>query len=200
MMTVSIETHVGQSVVNYLPDFVRLSEVCLAGWPFFVKKAEGKAQKLTETLRPLWDELHAVIVKDGTEIVGGTYGHPVPAYYGQIAENLAKFHDISRIYWIAQTTILPDYQGRGISHQIYNARDPWIIASGKYDAIAHVLIARPDDHPLRPADHVPYDVMWGKRGYRHLVGFDVKSVFADSLDHPKKPTEKTMQIWLKDLK
>ena len=190
-----VETIVGEEVLEYIHAFVHMSDVCLSGWPFFIKKEAGKAEKMIESLRSVASDLHAVVVKDGDTIIGGTYGHPIFPY-GPVANNIATLHDLSRVYWIAQTTILPEYQGKGISHMIYNARDPWVIASGKYDAIAHVLVIRGD----RPASHVPYDVMWGKRGYRHLEGMDLKFKYADALDNPKKPTEKTTQIWLKELR
>lgn len=198
---IKVETFTGKAALSFAPDFARLSSICLAGWPFFVKpKTDQDIQNFIESLRPHLNSLHAVIVKDEDKVVGLTYGHAMHPLMGPLATNAAKFHKLERIYWIAQTTILPEYQGRGISHDIYKARDTWIIGSGLYDAIAHTIIVRPDDHPLKPKDHVPYGDMWGKRGYKYMEGMDVKSVFSDSLDKPKKPTEKTMQLWMRDLK
>lgn len=198
---ITIETHVNDKALEFIPEFTRLSEVCLAGWPFFVKKKTPEQfEKTVDAIKHRLDSLHAVVVKDGDKLVGGTYGHTIFPRMGDISKNIGKFHDLNRVYWIAGTMLLPEYQGQGISHKIYNTRDPWIIASGKYDAIAHFIIKRPDNHPLKPKDHVPYGKMWEKRGYRYLEGMDVKLSYEDALDQPGHPGEKIMELWLKDLK
>ncbi len=195
---IRVETFVGRDAVKLASDFDRLSAECLSGWPFFVKKTKGKGSR--DFFLSISDTLHAVVIRDGDLIVGGTYGHVAGWNVGVSSHQLAKIIDPLKVYWIALTAILPEYQGQGISHKIYNARDPWIAKSRNYEAIAHVLVKHPDDHPHRPKSHAPLEKMWNSRGYYHIKELDYEAATIDAFDEPGKPTNKTMQIWMKDLR
>ena len=54
---------------------------------------------------------------------------------------------------------------------------------------------RPADHPLRPADYVPLDDFWGKRGYRRRA--DLRTTLAWQDIGEAGETGKPMSFWLK---
>lgn len=194
---VTIETLTGHDALKHIPDFIRLGDLCLSGWPFFSKrKTDEEVERVVTWIGGKTNSLHMVAVKDGDKLIGGTYGYSMASLTDKIADRLKTRWPLERIYWIAKTVLLPEYQGQKLSHAIYNTRDPWIIKTGGYDAIAHMIVHRDDV----PPGHVPYDDIWNKRGYYYLEGLDVKLTYEDGTDVPGRPTEKTIKLWARDLK
>lgn len=62
---------------------------------------------------------------------------------------------------------------------------------------AFCAVERPDDHPLRPADHVPLDGMWRALGYTHHPDVRMTYTWKDLDEAVASP--KTLSFWFKRL-
>lgn len=199
MMT--FEVHAGASAVDLAPDMARLHVACLSGWPYFTNPDVAyHARAFRNLLTTAGDTALVVTAKDGSAIVGTTAGArmlPDGQFFAAIMK--AKGLSIRRTYWITQMTILPEYRGSGASNSLSYMREDYARGTGLYQRIAFSAIVRPDDHPLKPAGYVPYDEMWNKRGYFRVPDADVQVRYADTADAPGVATEKTLQLWIKEL-
>ena len=198
MLTFSI--HTGADAVALAPHLARLHVECLSGWPHFAVKTIDYTAKYRASLTASAETNLVVLARDGDAVVGATAGMKLPKDLTEVVAALdARGMSADRAYWITQMTILGTYRGTGVSNTLSYMREDHARGLGVYDHIVFSALVRPADHPLRPSDYVPYDGMWNKRGYRHLEGADMRTRFVDSLDRPSKPTDKVLQLWVKDL-
>lgn len=198
MLTFS--TYVGQETLALAPDLASLHSQCLSGWPYFAAKGVNYEAGVLRALAAGGEESLVVVARDGDKIAGATSGSRLSPQLTAIREALSSNSiDPDAVHWITQMTLLPEYRGQGASNTLSYTREDYLRNLGTYSHIVFSSLVRPSDHPLRPADYVPHDGMWVKRGYRHLEGSDVELVFSDSLDKTNKPTAKTLQLWVKDL-
>ena len=108
---------------------------------------------------------------------------------------------IARVFYCGESVLLPAYRGRGIGHAFFDHREAHARAcvgpAGGYTHSAFCGVVRPDDHPARPADYVPVDAFWRKRGYLAVPGLMGAYSWQDL--GASAPTEHPMQFWVKAL-
>jgi len=63
--------------------------------------------------------------------------------------------------------------------------------------VAFCAVARPLDHPARPAGYRPLDGFWTARGYRPLPGVVAEFAWKDIGEDSETP--KPLQFWMRDL-
>ncbi len=66
-----------------------------------------------------------------------------------------------------------------------------------FDRIVFCGVIRPDDHPMRPADYVPLDNFWRKRGYEKMKRVVCDFPWRDIGN--AEETRKPMQFWTRTL-
>jgi hypothetical protein len=103
---------------------------------------------------------------------------------------------LARIFYCAESVLLPEYRGRGVGHRFFDLREAHARALGR-SHVAFCGVMRPAEHPLRPADAAPLDPFWRKRGYAPLPGAVALFRWKD-IDQPDE-TEKPLQFWMREL-
>ncbi len=139
-----------------------------------------------------------VLVYDGDRAVGATTGIPMQA---ETAEFQAPFieqgYDPARIFYCAESVLLPAYRGRGIYPRFFAERERHARTLGRFDWSGFCCVQRPLDHPLRPLDYVPLDRIWSKFGYnRHD---ELKTTYPWKDLNETEESAKPMVFWLKSL-
>jgi len=135
---------------------------------------------------------------DGSTIVGAATAAPMA---GEAEEFRRPFkaagHDVSRIFYFAESLLLPDYRGTGVGVKFFEAREVHARSFGSYTHAAFCGVVRPDDHPMKPSDYRPLDAFWRKRGFERLDGVTTRFSWKDvgDMDETRKP----MQFWMKTL-
>ena len=139
-----------------------------------------------------------VAAEDEGEIVGCATAAPLgsvdPAF---AAPFLARGLDIATVFYCGESVLRASHRGRGLGHAFFDAREAHARALGGFKISAFCGVVRPAGHPSAPADYVPLDAFWRKRGYRKAEGMTCTFTWKD-VDQPKE-TAKTMQFWTKDL-
>ena len=185
----------GDAVAGVLDDLARLRIAVFRDWPYLYDGDLGyERDYLTAYRSP-----GAVVVAayDGARMVGAATGAPMEDHAADFAAAFAtRPEPLEDIYYCAESVLLPEYRGHGLGHAFFDGREAQARALGRrYSAFCSV--ARPADHPLRPAGYRPLDGFWRKRGYAPLpgvlAGFEWKDIGATA------PTRKTLQFWMKEL-
>lgn len=134
---------------------------------------------------------------DGDALVGASTAAPLGEHKTAFAEPFAaRGLDPDDFFYFGESVLLPAYRGRGAGVAFFDLRE----AEARRQGFAHCLfsaVIRPEDHPMRPADYVPLDDFWRKRGYRRLEG--VRTGFAWKDIGETGETEKPMEYWVKSL-
>lgn len=182
----------------FLPDLARLRIEVFRDFPYLYDGTVEYEEKYLETYTDCPESI-VVLVLDGEKAVGATTGLPMDAETEEFRKPFVEAgHDPARIFYCAESVLLPAYRGRGVYPQFFAEREGHARALGRFDLCTFCCVQRPEDHPMRPADYVPLDRIWSKFGYvRHpelTTTYDWKDV--DTAEETAKP----MVFWLKSLR
>jgi len=140
----------------------------------------------------------AVVVLDGERPVGATTALPLD---DEAAAMQAPFIDAgfdpARVFYNAESVLLPGYRGRGLYRSFFDAREDHARQLGGFDWITHCAVQRPADHPARPADYTPLDDVWRHFGYTPRPDLVATYPWRDIGD--EAVTDKPLMFWLKAL-
>jgi GNAT superfamily N-acetyltransferase len=135
---------------------------------------------------------------DGDRIVGAATAAPMA---GETDEFRAPFekagYDVSKVFYFAESLLLPQYRGHGVGHKFFDAREAHARSFGEYEFATFCSVVRPADHPARPEGYQPLDAFWTKRGFAKAEGITTTYSWKDVGD--TQETSKTMQFWMKRL-
>lgn len=161
---------------------------------------DGNMDYEREYLATYRESARAVIVGawDGDRLVGASTGTPMEDHADDFAQAFADQDlDISKIFYCAESVLLPEYRGRGIGGKFFDHREAHARALG-WEWSAFCAVIRPEDHPARPAIHTPHDGFWTKRGYATLPGAIAQFSWKDIGN--ANETRKPLQFWIRSLK
>jgi GNAT superfamily N-acetyltransferase len=196
-MTVRVEPLVGEALARGLPALARLRMAVFRSWPYLY---DGTLEYEQIYLGKLAAAPGAVIVAAsyGGEIIGCATAAPLAEVEGEFSEPLAaKGYDIASLLYCGESVLLPAYRGRGLGHAFFDQREAHGRKLGGLTHSTFCAVQRPADHPLRPADYVPLDAFWTKRGYAKVDGLVGTFEWKD-IDQPNE-TAKPMQYWMREL-
>jgi GNAT superfamily N-acetyltransferase len=196
-MTVTVEPLTGEALIATLPDLARLRITVFHDWPYLY---EGTLEYERGYLEKFSRSQGAVIVaaRDGDRIIGAATASPMVGHADAFAEPFReRGYDISRLFYFGESVLLAPYRGRGIGHAFFDHREAHARHLGGFTHTTFCGVVRPDDHPMRPKDYVPFDAFWTKRGYAKVAGLVGSFEWLDIGDSAK--TAKAMQFWMKAL-
>lgn len=196
-MTLRVAPLTGDALAAALPDLARLRITVFRDWPYLYDGTLGYESCYIQRFA---QSPGAVIVAayDGDRIVGAATASPMVGHADEFAEPFRqRGYDIARIFYFGESVLLADYRGRGIGHAFFDQREAHARAQGGFTHTTFCGVVRPDDHPRKPADYVPLDAFWTKRGYRKMDGLVGAFSWRD-IGEPED-TKKPMQFWMKAL-
>lgn len=193
-MTISVRPLAGEQILSAIDDLARLRMAVFAEWPYLY---DGDPAYEADYLREFVEAADGVLVAayDGARIVGAATASPMRV---QKEEFRAPFEgrglDTDRLFYFGESVLLPQYRGQGIGHAFFDHREDQAKSCGA-DAATFAAVIRAVDHPDRPANYIPLDAFWRKRGYAPIDGFVTELAWKDHRDEAE--THKPMQYWLK---
>lgn len=134
---------------------------------------------------------------DGDRLIGAATASPLANHFEEFGRPFAERGlDISSIFYFGESVLEKPYRGRGIGVRFFTEREAAAIAGG-FGQAAFCAVIRAPDHPMRPANYVPLDDFWRRRGYRPVEGMVASFSWRDIGDGAE--TAKRMQFWMKEL-
>ncbi len=195
-MSVEVRPLTGGEIEAALDDLARLRIAVFAAYPYLY---DGHAAYEADYLREFVAAPDAVLVAafDGERIVGAATASPMDA---NKPEFRAPFEergiDTASLFYFGESVLLPECRGHGIGHAFFDHREAHARSCGA--TVAHfAAVIRPEQHPARPADYVPLDGFWRKRGYAPLPGFVTELAWKEHGEDSE--SLKPMQYWLRML-
>lgn len=179
-----------------LDDVARLRMSVFRAWPYLYDGDLDYERQYMESYR---SSGAAILIGafDGNRLVGAATGTPMEDHAQDFAAAFdGKAEDLHSIFYCAESVLLPEYRGKGIGHRFFDLREDHARQLGR-TRTAFCSVIRPADHPARPADYVPLDAFWRKRGYRPLAGAIARFRWKDVGGTGQ--TEKELQFWIRSL-
>lgn len=182
----------------FLPDLARLRIRVFRDFPYLYDGTVEYEENYLKTYTACPESV-VVLVLDQDRVVGASTGLPMAAETPEFQQPFVENgYDPARVFYCAESVLLPEYRGRGIYPKFFAEREGHAIRLGRFDLAAFCCVQRPEDHPLRPRDYVPLDGVWSRFGYvKHpelLTRYHWKDV--DEAEETAKP----MVFWLKPLR
>ncbi|HEY8553903.1 MAG TPA: GNAT family N-acetyltransferase [Burkholderiales bacterium] len=187
----------GPELPRYLGEVARLRIEVFRDFPYLY---DGDLGYEEEYLQTYVRSPRAVIVLAcaGDRIVGASTAIPLADESEEFQRPfLAHGYELEEVFYCGESVLQRDYRGRGIGVRFFEEREAHARALGGFRWSSFCAVERPENHPLRPADYVPLDAFWTKRGYTRHPELWTTFRWKD-IDQPEQ-TDKKMVFWLKRL-
>jgi GNAT superfamily N-acetyltransferase len=202
---VTIERLTGAALIEALPALARLRIEVFRAWPYLYEGTLAYEQVYLQRFATAKDTAIVVAYASsdvGAEIIGVATASPLKEHSAKFAPLFAEHgFDPDRVFYCGESVLLPAYRGRGIGHAFFEHRETQARAcsgpAGRFTHSAFCGVVRPVNHPARPADYVPLDDFWRKRGYAPVEGLVGQFSWQDLGDTAQ--SEHPMQFWAKPL-
>ena len=193
---VRIESVNGSAIEPYLDALAALRIEVFREYPYLYDGTIGYERRY---LRGYAASPRSIVVlaRAGDQVVGAATAMPLTEHTESVAPALADAgFDPQTIYYFGESVLRADYRGRGLGHAFFDERERAARSFG-YTICTFCAVQRPADHPRRPADYVPHDAFWTKRGYTKRADIVAEFAWRD-LDEAGE-TPKPMLFWVKEL-
>lgn len=195
-MTVEIKSLSGIDAAPYFDDLARLRITVFRAFPYLY---DGSVEYERKYLATYADTKGAVFVLtlDGGQVVGMSTGMPMAAETDEVKSPfLVAGYDPLQLFYFGESVLLPDYRGHGIGVRFFEEREAHARRLD-FDWCTFCAVERPADHPRRPADYVPLNAFWEKRGYRHHPELRTSFTWQDIDESVESP--KPLSFWMKNI-
>ncbi len=195
-MTIDVVTLTGEALAQGLPALAQLRIEVFRSWPYLYDGTLNYERAYLAKLAAAKGSIIVAACNAGT-IVGCATGAPMDEVDAAFAVPFrARGLDTSRIFYCGESVLRAEYRGHGIGHRFFDEREAQARTLGA-QLVTFCAVARPPTHARAPADYVPLDAFWRKRGYEKAQGLTTRFSWKD-IDEPGE-TEKLMQFWTKEL-
>jgi len=196
MAELRLQSLSGEAIASQFDALAGVRIAVFREWPYlYAGSREYEAKYLEVYVR----SQHSLVVLawDGEHCIGATTALPLSdAGADAQAPFVAAGHALGTIAYFGESVLLPAYRGRGIGVKFFELREAHARTLG-LKVCAFCAVVRPQDHPARPADHVPNDRFWAHRGYQPAPELVAHFAWPDIGE--AHSTEKAMCFWTKPL-
>ena len=195
-MTVDVRPLTGAALQAALGDLARLRIAVFAAFPYLYAGSEDYEREYLAEFTAAPDAV-LVAAFDGERIVGAATASPLAAQDDYIRAPFERQGiDPAAVFYFGESVLLPEYRGQGIGHAFFDHRE----AAARAHGVSHAsfcAVVRAPDHPDRPADYVPLDAFWTRRGYAPVPG--LTGTFSWAEHGEAEESAKPMQFWMRAL-
>ncbi len=185
----------GEKLNQYIPELARLRIQVFRDWPYLY---DGDLAYEEKYLRTYIEAPNSVIVLafDGDKVVGASTGIPLKHETDEVkAPFIAAGYDVDKIFYCGESVLISDYRGQGAGVAFFDHREAHAQEIGGFSFSCFCGVQRPEDHPRRPADYVPLDNFWRKRGYEKHEDLNTTFTWKELDEEIESP--KPMTFWMK---
>lgn len=188
----------GPEIGPHIDDLARLRIEVFRAFPYLYEGSLDYEQNYLVTYASSPESLF-VLAFDGESVVGVSTGMPMDHETEAFRKPFVEGGwDPARIFYFAESVLLPSYRGQGIGVRFFEEREAYARRLGRFDHCCFCAVERPADHPLRPADYVPLNAFWSKRGYVHQPQLRTEFSWRDIGENEE--SAKPMSFWMKELR
>ena len=187
----------GDKLNQYIPALARLRIQVFRDWPYLYDGDLAYEEKYLKTYIEAPDSV-IVLAFDGDKVVGASTGIPLNHETDEVkAPFIDAGYDVDKIFYCGESVLLPEYRGQGAGVAFFDHREEHAQEIGGFDYSCFCGVQRPDNHPRRPADYVPLDSFWRRRGYEKYPELNTTFSWKELDEDTESP--KPMTFWMKKI-
>ena len=196
-MTLTVTALSGSAIAAVIPALAALRIAVFREFPYLYDGSlEYEAAYLQ--IYPACADSLIVTVQDGAEIVGASSALPLAAETHELRFPFEQGGwDVQRVFYLAESVLLPTYRGRGLGHQFFDLREAHARKLGGYTHSAFCAVKRAADHPARASGPRSLEGFWRGRGYTPEGALNATLHWQEVGQDAQTPHE--MGFWVKAL-
>ena len=164
-MTLTVTTLTGAAIADAIPVLAELRIAVFKEFPYLYDGSLEYEAAYLQTYLECADSL-IVTVQDGAEIVGASSALPLAFETPELRQPFeTQRWDVRRVFYLAESVLLPAYRGRGLGHQFFDLREAHARRLGGFTHSAFCAVKREDNHPARAGGPRSLETFWRGRGY-----------------------------------
>jgi len=191
-----IELLRGAQIATQLDALAALRIAVFREWPYLYEGTVDYEKKYLGTYLRSPRSLAILAWEDGQCIGASTVLPLADAEPQAQAPFLAAGLPVAPIDYFGESVILRPWRGIGLGVKFFELREAHAREHG-LSTCAFCAVERPSDHPARPADHVPNDAFWNRRGYRKEPALRTRFDWLDV--GAAQSSAKPMSFWIREL-
>ncbi|MBS3953218.1 MAG: GNAT family N-acetyltransferase [Methylomicrobium sp.] len=192
---IRIERWSGKALEKYIPDLARLRIEVFHDFPYLYDGDFEYEKRYLQTYINCPDSV-IVLAFDGDKIIGASTAIPLKYETDEVKKPfIEKGYNVDEVFYCGESVLNKNYRGLGIGVKFFEQREAHAADLGGFKHVCFCCVERPTEHPRRPADYVPLDKFWNKRGYVKHPELQTTYSWKD-LDNEAE-TPKLMTFWLK---
>jgi GNAT superfamily N-acetyltransferase len=192
---IRIERWSGPALEQFIPELARLRIQVFRDFPYLYDGNIEYEKKYLQTYINCPESV-IVIAFDGDKVVGASTAIPMKYETDELKKPFIEHgYNLDEVFYCSESVLDKNYRGLGIGVRFFEEREAHAEHLGGFKYICFCCVERPADHPRRPADYVPLDQFWTKRGYVKHPELHTTYVWKDLDDADETP--KPMTFWLK---
>lgn len=187
----------GTDITEVFDPLARLRMAVFREYPYLYEGSIAYEKEYLETYtRSAQAFLFAVY--DGPEMVGATTALPLQDETAGIRQPFeAAACAMDSLFYFGESILLKPYRGLGLGHRFFDEREAHARSYGTYTTACFFAVARPADHPQKPADYRSNEAFWTGRGYRQHPELQAQLSWPDL--GATASSAKSLICWMKDL-
>ena len=196
-MAVDVQRCAATAAQPYIRDLARLRIEVFREFPYLYDGGYDYERNYLNTYLDAPDSV-IVIAFDGTRVIGASTGLPMSAETDNVKKPFVENrYDPEQIFYFGESVLQREYRGRGLGVRFFEQREAHAQALGRFKLATFCAVQRPEGHPRRPADYVPLDRFWNKRGYQEHPELNTTFSWRDLDEASASP--KPMVFWVKHI-
>jgi GNAT superfamily N-acetyltransferase len=193
---IRIERYSGAALIPYINELARLRIEVFRDFPYLYDGDLAYEQKYLQTYINNPSSV-IVLALDGESVVGASTALPMRDETEELQRPfIENGYDLNEVFYCSESVLNKNYRGLGIGVKFFEQREAHAKDLGGFKHITFCCVERPLNHPRRPANYVPLDVFWNKRGYVKHPELHTTYLWKDLDDNEE--TAKPMTFWLKE--
>lgn len=187
----------GAAIAPHLGDVARLRIAVFREFPYLYDGDAGYEARYLQVYVDTPDSV-CVLAFDGGRVVGASTALPLAAEDDGFQQPfLDRGMDVDRVFYLAESVVLPEYRGRGLGHRFFDAREAHARALGRFAWTAFAAVDRAPDDPRRPPGARENAAFWTRRGYARQPGMTMRLAWREIGE--AQESEKPLTYWLRPL-
>lgn len=196
-MRLTVTALSGPAIESAIPALAALRIAVFKEFPYLYDGSLEYEAAYLQTYLECADSL-IVTVQDGAEIIGASSALPLEAETPELRRPFeTQGWDVQRVFYLAESVLLPAHRGRGLGHQFFDLREAHGRKLGGFTHSAFCAVKRPSDHPARADGPRSLEAFWRGRGYAPASNLSARLHWQEIGQKRQIPHE--MGFWVKPL-
>lgn len=192
--SIAIELLTGKAIATVLTELAELRIRVFREYPYLYEGSVAYEQNYLADYAKHQGACCVVAKCDGI-IVGASTAMWLHEAGEAFAKPFCEALAANKIYYFAESVLLPEFRGQGIGHQFFDQREAHAEVLGA-QKIVFCAVDRPNHHPLKPQNYQDLAPFWQKRGYHPLPN---RKAYLEWQDIDRDVSElHSLTFWTKD--